>query len=114
MRQLFSGADIQALSSLLAVVLLLSSVPLTSGVLIISGPTRPELTINICQPIQMFDRVSNNLLARPAVNPPQFVLLLLGSLAANPTARLAERDTAPDTPPPKTARLRAFSQQQIP
>jgi hypothetical protein len=101
MRQLFSRTDLQALSSVLAVVLLLSSLPLTNGVVIVSGSSQPEFAINICRPIHALDRVSNTLLARPAVNVPQFALPFLDLLRATPGARVVERNVAPDTPPPK-------------
>lgn len=101
MRRLFSKADLRALGSILVFALLLTTAPLTSGVMIVSGPSQPELTINICQPIQMFDRASNTLLARPAMNVPRFVPSILGSLTAKPGAPVVERNVAPDTPPPK-------------
>ena len=81
MRQLFSKADLRHLSLLVAIVLLLASVPSTAGFVVLSGPSQPEFTVNICQPIQMFDRVSNTLLARPATVLPEFVLHDLGSPA---------------------------------
>ncbi|MFZ0889013.1 MAG: hypothetical protein WA005_11215 [Candidatus Binataceae bacterium] len=101
MRRLFSKADLQALSSALALVLLSSSVPLTAGVVVVCGSSHPEFTVNICQPIQMFDRVSNTLLARSAVIPLQFGLFHLGSVTAKPSARIIECKIAPDTPPPR-------------
>ena len=85
----------------MALVLLLASLPLTTGVVVVSGPSQPELTINICQPIQMFDRVSNVLLARPATVLPEFALCDLGLTAIIETARLVDCRVAPDTPPPK-------------
>ena len=85
----------------MAIVLLLASVPSTAGFVVVSGPSQPELTVNICQPIQMFDRVSNTLLARPATVLPEFVLRDLGSTAVSETARLVDCKVAPDTPPPK-------------
>jgi hypothetical protein len=101
MRQLFSKAEPHTLSSVLAVVLLLSSIPLTSGVVLVSGPSQPQFTINICQPIQAFYQVPNTSLARPAVKLPQFVLSFLGSLTVKAVAVVSERNVAPDTPPPK-------------
>jgi hypothetical protein len=101
MRQLFSKGELRTLSSVLAVVLLLISVPLSGGIVLVSGPSQPELTINVCQPIQAFDRVSNTSLARPAVNVPQFVLSFLDSLTAEAITVVSERNVAPDTPPPK-------------
>jgi hypothetical protein len=101
MLRVFSKADLTAVSSMLALMLLLSSVPLNSGVVLVTGPNHPQLTLNICRPIQDCSCASNNLLARPAVNAPQFVLTSMTSLAATPAARLVERAVPPDTPPPK-------------
>jgi hypothetical protein len=101
MRQLFSKADLRHLSLAVAVILLLASVPSTAALVIVSGPGQPELTVNICQPIQTFDRVSNILLARPATVLPEFVVRDLGSTALEEMARLVDHKAAPDTPPPK-------------
>jgi len=101
MRQLFSKADLRHLSLVVAVVLLLAGVPSAAGLVIVAGPSQPELTINICQPIQTFDRVSNALLARPAMVLPEFVLRDLGSTVPRETVRLVDYKVAPDTPPPK-------------
>ena len=101
MRQLFSKADLRDLSLIMAIVVLLASVPSSAGLVVVSGPSRPELTINICQPIQMLDRVSNTSLARPAAVLPEFIARHLGSIAPKETVRLADCKVAPDTPPPK-------------
>ncbi|MGO8802618.1 hypothetical protein [Candidatus Binatus sp.] len=85
----------------MAIVMLLASVPSNPGLVVVSGPSRPELTINICQPIQMLDRVSNTLLARPAKVLPEFVLFALGSTTVKNAVRLVDVKVAPDTPPPK-------------
>ena len=101
MRQLFSKADRRHLSLAVAIVLLLASVPSTAGFVIVSGPSQPEFTINICQPIQIFDRSSNTLLARPATVLPEFVFHDLGSPATREIPQLVDCKVAPDTPPPK-------------
>lgn len=101
MRRPFSQATQQALGSVLALVLLLTTVPLTSGVAVFSGPAQPEFTINICQPIQTFEGVSNSLLARPAMVAQEFVLFCWGLVKIEPTARIVECRAAPQTPPPK-------------
>jgi hypothetical protein len=101
MRQLFSNADLRHLSFVVAIVLLLASVPSAAGFVVVFGPSQPEFTVNICQPIQMFDRVSNTLLARPATVLPEFVLCDLGSTAVREAVRLVDCRVAPDTPPPK-------------
>ena len=101
MRGLFSKADLRALSLILAIVLSLGSAPSTAGFVIVSGPRHPELTINICQPLQTFDLVSSVLLARPAAILPEFILRDLGSAVAKSEFRLVDSKVAPDTPPPK-------------
>ncbi len=101
MRQLFSKADLRDLSLVVAIVLLLASATSTAGFVVVSGTSYPELTINICQPIQMFDRVSNTLLARPAPVLPEFVLRDLGSTTPKQMLRLVDCKSAPETPPPK-------------
>jgi hypothetical protein len=103
MRQLFSKADLRDLSLIMAIVMLLASVPANAGLVVVSGPSRPELTVNICQPIQMLDRVSNTLLARPATVMPEFIVCHLGWIAPKEAVRLADCKVAPDTPPPKRA-----------
>ena len=101
MRRLFSKTQLRDCSFPLAVILLLASASSTAGLVIVSGPAQPEWTINICQPLQTFDRVSNTLLARPAPEMPAFVLDDLGLNAASEILRLVDRRVAPDTPPPK-------------
>lgn len=101
MKQLLSKTGLRHLSFIVAIVLLLASVPSTAGFVVVSGPSHPELTVNLCQPIQMFDRVSNTLLARPAAVLPEFVLRDLGSAVGKETVRFVDCKVAPDTPPPK-------------
>jgi hypothetical protein len=101
MRQLFSKGDLRHLSLLVAIVLLLASVPSATGFVVIFGPSQPEFTVNICQPIQMFDRVSSTSLARPATVLAEFALHDLGSPAVRESPRLIDFKVAPDTPPPK-------------
>jgi hypothetical protein len=101
MGRLFSKSDLRDLSLFLALVMLVASVPSTAGLVIVSGPSHPEWTINICQPLQMFDRVSNTLLARPATVLPEFVLRDSGSTVVKKAVRLVDFRLAPDTPPPK-------------
>jgi hypothetical protein len=100
MSRLRSNTNSHALSTALAVVLLLSTIPLTTGVVIVSGPAHPAYTINICQPTQLLGQASN-VLARPSVNAPRFVLFHQGSLKATPSEAMVERNAAPETPPPK-------------
>ena len=101
MRNLFSKTDLRDLSLVVAIVMLLASVPSTTGLVVVAGPSHSELTVNICQPLQTFDRVSNTLLARPATVQPDFVLRDLGLTAVKKAVRLVDFKVAPDTPPPK-------------
>ena len=101
MRQLFSKADLRDLSLIMAIVMVLASVPANPGFAVVSRPNRPELTVDICQPIQMVDRVSNILLARPASALPEFTVRHLGSILPSEKLRLTDCKVAPETPPPK-------------
>lgn len=101
MRFLFSKTDLRAWGVTVAIVMLLASVPSNAGFVVVSGPSHPELTINLCQPLQMFDRVSNTLLARPATVLPEFVRRDLGSHVVKKAVRRVHFKVAPDTPPPK-------------
>jgi hypothetical protein len=101
MRHLFSKTDLRDLSAVLAIVMLLASFPSTAGFVVISGPSHPELTANICQPLQMFDRASSTLFARPATAQPEFVLRDLGWTVVKMAGRPVDFQFAPDTPPPK-------------
>jgi hypothetical protein len=100
MRRLRS-TTLQTLSSVLALMLLLSTIPLSSGVVIAAGPSHAEFTINICQPAQLFGQASSTILARPYMNVPHFVLLLQGSFKAPRGVGIVERNASPETPPPK-------------
>ena len=66
MQHLFTKFELRALSSMIAAVILLGSLSLTAGVIIVSGPTHPEITVNICQPLQASCITTMTLLARPA------------------------------------------------
>jgi hypothetical protein len=101
MRGLFSKPDLRALSLILAIVLFLGSAPSNAGFVIVSGSSHPELTVNICHPLQVFDQVSNILLARPATVLLEFALFDLGSTTVTKPAQPVDLKLAPDTPPPK-------------
>jgi hypothetical protein len=99
MKHLFSKANLHAFSSVLAFVLLLGTIQST-GVVIVAGPSQPEFTVNICTPAQMLSYASN-MLARPSVGVPQFVLFFEGSIKATPSVEVVKCNEPPDTPPPK-------------
>jgi hypothetical protein len=101
MRRLFPKADLRDLSLLMAFVWLLASAPSTAGFVLVSAPTQPELTINICQPLQTFNLTLNTLIKHPAPAVPELVLRDMGSALPAKIARTVDRGEAPDTPPPK-------------
>jgi len=101
MRRLLSKTDLQVFSSFLALALLLSTIPLTTGIVVVTGPSHPEFTINICQPIQILNHPSHFSLARPSLNLPRFVLFSHGARDDTPVVGVVERNVAPETPPPK-------------
>jgi|SRR5690348_3045719 hypothetical protein len=100
MGRLFSKADQRALGSVVALVLLLSTLPLGTGAILVSHSAPPELTVNICQPLQTFDRASNVSLA-PSIITYRFLLFRIGSIARPLAVREVDRRVAPDTPPPR-------------
>jgi hypothetical protein len=101
MRRIFSNRDLRVLSTVLAVVLFIASAPLTAGVIIVNGPSHPELSVDICHPVQSADIIPGVLLARPAPALLDSLLLDFGSSADNPAAPPIDLRIAPDTPPPK-------------
>ncbi|HTQ25710.1 MAG TPA: hypothetical protein VMI09_13535 [Candidatus Binataceae bacterium] len=101
MERVFSKAELRILSSIVALMLVLSGAPLTTGVVVVAGTSQPEFTLNICQPVQSFTCPSTIVFARSADYALPFVLLFSGSITFKPSARILERDLSPDTPPPK-------------
>jgi hypothetical protein len=99
--KLFSKSEFRDLSLLLAFVMLLASAPSATGLVNVSRPIHGELTINICQPLQTFDRVSNVLLALPLKVMPDFELGDVGSTAIRNDPHTVDFRVPPDTPPPK-------------
>jgi hypothetical protein len=101
MSRLFSKAYLRAVSSVVALVLLLGTIPLTSGVVIVSAPGHAEITTNICTPTQMLSYAPSSTLARPSVSVPRIVVFFGGSIKATPSVEVVKCNEPPDTPPPK-------------
>lgn len=83
------------------VAILLGSIPITVGVTIQAGATRPEFTVNICQPLQPAESIPSSPLARPAAALPRLFLI-----EHRPTSSIAQKlppdlYLAPESPPPK-------------
>jgi hypothetical protein len=85
-----------------AVLVFLSSIPFSCGAVIALGPSKPEFTVNICSPIQIFGQVSSTSLAHSATNnAPSFNPLCTGPLAPNLATPVVELNVTPETPPPE-------------
>ena len=102
MRQAFSKFELRTLSCMIAAVILLGGLSVGSGVAIVSGPHHPELTVNICQPLQSSFIATSVLLARPApALGADLALINLGSIVVRALKRSSAAPARPDTPPPK-------------
>jgi hypothetical protein len=101
MRAQYSESALRTFSSVLAIMLLLSSIPLTTEVVFASASNQPSLTVNICQPTQAVNHVSNVWLAHPAINTLQLRVVCLGSATPTLGDPIADRTLSPDPPPPK-------------
>ena len=89
------------LSPLLALVILLGSLPLMTGLCIIGGPEHPQLSLDVCHPVQSFNLAGNVLIAPPASAPDEPAIVPQGYVADPPPAKLIEISLTPDLPPPK-------------
>ena len=101
MRRLFSESDLQTLGLMMAMVILSTTLPSSIGIVAVSDHGQPQISENICQPLQTFNLVMTTLLARPAPSVPEFQLRDWGSAVFEETARFPESREAPDTPPPR-------------
>jgi hypothetical protein len=98
-----SKSDVRIVSAILAISILLGTVPLSAGVVITSHPKQPTFTLNICEPLQIGVTLSMTQIARPATSPPRLVLLEYGKLSTSPPNPLDDLSIAPESPPPKPA-----------
>lgn len=96
-----SKADRRFLCAVLAVVLLLGSLPLTVGVIPVRGPSGPSWTLNICHPLQSFVGASGTTVAHPGTDLPPLALSDQGYASELPAAKFVNLAIAPDSPPPK-------------
>ena len=103
MRRILSNRDLRLLSAAMAVMLFMAGTPLIAGVTVISGPGHPELSVDICHPLQSVDVVPGILMARPAAPLIESMLSEFGRNAGRSIAPPPELRVAPDTPPPKRA-----------
>jgi hypothetical protein len=102
MRQVFSKLEMRALSSTIAAIILLGSLSVGTVLVVSAGPIHPELTVNICQPLQAASVTAITLLARPATGAiSSFILCDSGSIIIRVLRQISADLAAPDTPPPK-------------
>ena len=99
--RLFSKSDLRALSSILAIALLIAGAPSTAGLVLFAGPNHPQLTIDLCHPVQSIDRAANILLARPAPTTIEHALGNLATVTAEAPLRIDSYISGPEPPPPK-------------
>jgi hypothetical protein len=89
------------MSLLLAFCILLGSFTVVTGLRVTPGPAHPEISLDVCHPLQTPNLVASVLIARPAAGLSEPVIYSQGSIAERSAARLTEYAFAPDPPPPK-------------
>jgi len=90
-------------SALLALTLLLGSMPLTTGVVIVFGQSHPELAMNFCHPLESATAAAPIALARPALIPLAPALVEVERLRYSARTLLTEFSLEPENPPPESA-----------
>src|SRR5262249_23187766 len=89
-------------SLILALGLFLGTVSIASGVTMVSVSNQAELTQDICHPLPSFGSVSMPPLARPESSLSMVPTLSTKTIGDALVPRILERNTAPETPPPKS------------
>jgi hypothetical protein len=104
MNPLFAKCRSRGLSAFLAVLILLGSVAALSGVCIVRGPDHPQVTLDVCHPLQALNGVSQVFLAHPdPVSFPEPALHFKGTIPDRSKHKLIALVFAPDPPPPKAS-----------
>jgi len=91
----------RALAVLLASCLLLGSFCVVTGLCFKSGPQRPEISLDVCHPLQAAKAVTNIVAARPASGLSLSAMFPRQSMVERSMARLIDFIFTPDPPPPK-------------
>jgi hypothetical protein len=91
----------RALVVLLASCLLLGSFSVVTGLCMKPGPQRPEISLEVCHPVQAANLVANIVAARPASGLSLSTIFPRQSIVERPLARLIDFIFTPDPPPPK-------------
>jgi len=89
-------------SLVLALGLFLGTVSIASGVTMVSVSNQAEVTQDICHPLPSFDSVSMPPLARRESSLSMVPTLSTMTIGDALVPRILERNTAPETPPPKS------------
>jgi len=91
----------RALAVLLASCLLLGSFSVVTGLCIQPVHQRPEISLDVCHPLQAANPVANIVAARPASGLSLSAIFPRRSIVERPVARLIDFIFTPDPPPPK-------------
>jgi hypothetical protein len=91
-----------ALAVLLAAsCLLLGGFSVVTGLCIGPGPQAPEISLDLCHPLQAANPVADVVVARPASGSSLPEIFPRGSIVEKPVARLINFISTPNPPPPK-------------
>lgn len=90
-------------SALFALILLLGSAPLTTGLFVVIGPSHPELAMNFCHPLESATASAPILLARPASAAMRPALVEFERMRPDAETPLTEFSLEPESPPPESA-----------
>ncbi|SRR6266851_4777329 len=96
-----SQSEARIVSAILAIGILLGSIPLSAGIAIVPHPKQPTFTLNICEPLQAALGVSGTPIARPATSPLDLILFEHGRVPPGPPKPPSDVSIAPESPPPK-------------
>jgi hypothetical protein len=92
---------LRGLSGVLALSILIGNFSVVTGLCLTPGPDRPQISLDVCHPLQTPNLVANTLLARPAAGLSQPRIRSLGSVLELPSAKFTKNVFSPDPPPPK-------------
>jgi len=80
---------------------LLGSFGVVTGLCIKPGPQRPEVSLDVCHPLQAANPAANGFTARPATGLSLSAIFPRQAIVERPLVRLIDFTFTPDPPPPK-------------
>jgi hypothetical protein len=95
-----SKSEARIVSAILAISVLLGTIPLSAGIAIAFHAKQPAFMLNICEPSQAALSVAGMTLG-PSASPLRLILLEHGSFSVGPLKRLVDVSIPPELPPPK-------------